>query len=146
MKMDFMREAEGHMLLSNPEGIPLTCPVRIMHGLADTVVPPAVASAVLDKLCTKDAKLMLIKVRAGSVLSCALIPFLPFKQAYMAMSAAKYFGPLMKCITGWRSSIITPTGSGRHDGLCGRGCAHHICRMKPGRNIIAVCMPCSFAV
>ena len=44
-------------------GVQVRCPVRILHGAADTVVPPFVASEVVAWCESRDVHLTMIKVR-----------------------------------------------------------------------------------
>ena len=46
------------------------CPVRILHGAADTVVPPFVASEVVAWCESRDVHLTMIKVQTCSGLVC----------------------------------------------------------------------------
>ena len=57
-----MEEAEQHLLLGQAQGIPVTCPVRLVHGVADVLVPFSIALSVLHQLQAKDTKLLLVKV------------------------------------------------------------------------------------
>ena len=53
-----------HILLMTGEAksIPVDCPVRIFHGLRDSVVPPSVSRELTEKLRTDDVHITLIKV------------------------------------------------------------------------------------
>ena len=62
--MAFMKEAEQHLLLGKPQGIPVKCPVRILHALTDTQVPCDIPMAVIQQLQAEDARLVLVKVRS----------------------------------------------------------------------------------
>lgn len=55
----FMEEAKNHLLLGGP--IPITCPVRLFHGLKDKDVPWKTSLKVLENLTSADATLELIK-------------------------------------------------------------------------------------
>ncbi len=52
-------EARGHELLHAP--IPLTCPVRLIHGTADPDVPWQLSLEVMEKLASADVELHLVK-------------------------------------------------------------------------------------
>ena len=56
-----------HILLMTGEAksIPVDCPVRIFHGLRDSVVPPSVSRELTEKLRTDDVHITLIKVWNG---------------------------------------------------------------------------------
>lgn len=60
--MRFLLEAEGHRLLNSAAAIPITCPVRILHGLQDSIVPQATPYALLSQLQSSNVHLTLIKV------------------------------------------------------------------------------------
>ena len=62
LKMAFLHEAEQHLVLGQPSGIPVVCPVRIMHGLADQLVPHTIPLAVITELQSRNARLLLVKV------------------------------------------------------------------------------------
>ena len=54
-----VEEGRSHLLLRQP--IPITCPVRLLHGTNDTDVPPEVGLTLLDRLESSDATLTLVK-------------------------------------------------------------------------------------
>ncbi len=54
-----IEEARRHLILRGP--IPLTCPVRLLHGTADADVPWHCSLRLLERLQCKDARLTLIK-------------------------------------------------------------------------------------
>lgn len=54
-----LTEARNHLLLRDT--IPLTCPVRLLHGLQDTEVPTKTLLTLTDKLASDDVTLQLIK-------------------------------------------------------------------------------------
>ncbi|NWU90564.1 ABHDA protein, partial [Upupa epops] len=57
---DFLREAENHCLLSSP--IPVTCPVRLIHGMRDGDVPWQISLQVADRVLSQDVDVILRKV------------------------------------------------------------------------------------
>jgi pimeloyl-ACP methyl ester carboxylesterase len=59
--LDFWRSGEGHLLLNKPEGIPITCPVRLIHGQADPDVPWDIALKTAAALHSADVQVQLIK-------------------------------------------------------------------------------------
>lgn len=61
LKLAFLEEGKQHMLLDKPDLIPITCPVRIIHGVGDSVVPHSIASQLMQQLQATDVKLTLIK-------------------------------------------------------------------------------------
>ena len=76
ISMTFIQEAEAHMLFDKPNEITVQCPVRIVHGMGDTVVPHGNSLALIQHLQSVDVKLILIKVSV-SLLSCE--PALPMQ-------------------------------------------------------------------
>ncbi|XP_035396463.1 palmitoyl-protein thioesterase ABHD10, mitochondrial isoform X2 [Cygnus atratus] len=56
---DFIKEAENHCLLSSP--IPITCPVRLIHGMKDSDVPWQISMQVADRILSKDVDVILRK-------------------------------------------------------------------------------------
>lgn len=54
-----IEEARRHLILRGP--IPLSCPVRLLHGTADAEVPWRCSLMLLERLQCKDARLTLIK-------------------------------------------------------------------------------------
>ncbi|MEH0831202.1 alpha/beta hydrolase [Anaplasma bovis] len=57
---DLIRDAQNHLLLQM-EHIPVTCPVRILHGMNDTVVDYTISLQVANKLQSDDVVVHLIK-------------------------------------------------------------------------------------
>jgi len=57
--LGFWRSGEANLLLDKE--IPLTCPVRFIHGQADTAVPWEIATRAAAKLRSDDVKLLFIK-------------------------------------------------------------------------------------
>lgn len=55
----FFADAESHLRLDNP--IPITCPVRLIHGQRDTDVPWEVSLRLAAGLCSDDIQVTLIK-------------------------------------------------------------------------------------
>jgi pimeloyl-ACP methyl ester carboxylesterase len=55
----FWADGQANLLLDGP--IALTCPLRLLHGLQDTDVPPAIAHRLLAALRSDDVQLTLIK-------------------------------------------------------------------------------------
>lgn len=62
LKLEVLHAAEAHLLLGKPAGIPVQCPVRVMHGLSDNLVPPEIPLAVANELQSSNVQLTLIKV------------------------------------------------------------------------------------
>ena len=58
----FFDEAEQHCLLDSGKLAGIQCPVRILHGLGDTTVPPSVSSKILEALPEGDHRLTFLKV------------------------------------------------------------------------------------
>ncbi|KAM6384088.1 palmitoyl-protein thioesterase ABHD10, mitochondrial isoform 1-T1 [Alca torda] len=56
---DFIREAENHCVLNTP--IPITCPIRLIHGMKDDVVPWQISMQVADRVLSKDVDVILRK-------------------------------------------------------------------------------------
>ena len=54
-----IKEAEHHCLLHSP--IPVTCPVRLLHGMKDDVVPWHTAVQVADRVVSTDVDVILRK-------------------------------------------------------------------------------------
>uniref|UniRef100_W5U6H4 Palmitoyl-protein thioesterase ABHD10, mitochondrial n=1 Tax=Ictalurus punctatus TaxID=7998 RepID=W5U6H4_ICTPU len=57
VSMDLLKEAENHCLLQSP--IPITCPVRLIHGLKDEDVPWHVSLQVADRVLSNDVDIIL---------------------------------------------------------------------------------------
>ncbi|MEQ2165129.1 hypothetical protein GOODEAATRI_013886 [Goodea atripinnis] len=55
--MDFLREAENHCVLQSP--IPITCPVRLIHGLKDEDVPWHISMQVAERVLSPDVDIIL---------------------------------------------------------------------------------------
>ncbi len=54
-----IEEGRDHLLLGNP--IALSCPVRLLHGMADSSVPWRTALTIADKLASTDVEVVLVK-------------------------------------------------------------------------------------
>ncbi|KAG7487299.1 hypothetical protein MATL_G00021780 [Megalops atlanticus] len=57
LSMDFLREAESHCVLHSP--VPVTCPVRLIHGLQDEDVPWHVSLQVAERALSTDVDVIL---------------------------------------------------------------------------------------
>ncbi|KAM9333185.1 LOW QUALITY PROTEIN: abhydrolase domain containing 10, depalmitoylase b [Pholidichthys leucotaenia] len=55
--MDFLREAENHCVLQSP--IPITCPIRLIHGLKDEDVPWHISMQVAERVLSNDVDVIL---------------------------------------------------------------------------------------
>uniref|UniRef100_A0A6I8NK96 Palmitoyl-protein thioesterase ABHD10, mitochondrial n=1 Tax=Ornithorhynchus anatinus TaxID=9258 RepID=A0A6I8NK96_ORNAN len=55
----FLKEAETHCLLHSP--IPVSCPVRLLHGMKDDVIPWQVSLQVADRVVSTDVDVILRK-------------------------------------------------------------------------------------
>ena len=55
----FWADGQANRLLHAP--IPLTCPVRLLHGQADEVVPPALSLQLAERLASADVQVTLVK-------------------------------------------------------------------------------------
>lgn len=55
----FIKEAEHHCLLHSP--IPVTCPVRLLHGMKDSIIPWHTSLLVADRLVSPDVDVILRK-------------------------------------------------------------------------------------
>ncbi|EDK98077.1 abhydrolase domain containing 10, isoform CRA_a [Mus musculus] len=64
----FIKEAEHHCLLHSP--IPVTCPVRLLHGMKDEIVPWQRSLQVADRIVSPDVDVILRKQGAQSVDIC----------------------------------------------------------------------------
>lgn len=60
--------------LSLFSGVQIRCPVRILHGAADEVVPPFVASEVVAWCESRDVHLTMIKVLKSRFVHCLPVP------------------------------------------------------------------------
>jgi pimeloyl-ACP methyl ester carboxylesterase len=58
--LDLIEEAEQHRLLDRPE-LPITCPVRLIHGMNDADVPWRTSLQVVERLTGSDVRLLLLK-------------------------------------------------------------------------------------
>ncbi|XP_044522722.1 palmitoyl-protein thioesterase ABHD10, mitochondrial [Gracilinanus agilis] len=58
-KYSFIKEAELHCLLHSP--IPVKCPVRLLHGMKDDVIPWHTSMQVADRVISKDVDVILRK-------------------------------------------------------------------------------------
>jgi pimeloyl-ACP methyl ester carboxylesterase len=54
-----IEEARGHLLMKGP--IPISCPVRLIHGTADTDVPHALSLELMERLESGDVEVTLVK-------------------------------------------------------------------------------------
>lgn len=59
LTLRLVEEGRGHLVLRAP--IPIACPVRLLHGTADADVPWQRSLALLERLESHDARLLLIK-------------------------------------------------------------------------------------
>lgn len=59
MRYDVIQEAENHCLLNSP--IPVTCPIRLIHGMKDSDVPWQISMQVADRVLSKDVDVILRK-------------------------------------------------------------------------------------
>ncbi|XP_072548597.1 abhydrolase domain containing 10, depalmitoylase a isoform X1 [Salminus brasiliensis] len=59
LSLDFLKEAENHCVLQCP--IPVSCPVRLIHGLKDTDVPWHVSMQVAERVLSNDVDVILRK-------------------------------------------------------------------------------------
>ncbi|XP_036060091.1 mycophenolic acid acyl-glucuronide esterase, mitochondrial isoform X1 [Onychomys torridus] len=55
----FIKEAEHHCLLHSP--IPVTCPVRLLHGMKDDIIPWHTSLLVADRIVSPDVDVILRK-------------------------------------------------------------------------------------
>jgi pimeloyl-ACP methyl ester carboxylesterase len=58
--LNLIEEAKRHRLLDRPE-LPISCPVRLIHGMKDADVPWQTSLQVIERLTGTDARLLLIK-------------------------------------------------------------------------------------
>ncbi|XP_072886225.1 palmitoyl-protein thioesterase ABHD10, mitochondrial-like isoform X2 [Hemitrygon akajei] len=59
IKYDFVKEAEGHCLLQG--SIPISCPVRLLHGMKDDIVPWQNSITVAEQLTSDDVDVIFRK-------------------------------------------------------------------------------------
>ncbi|XP_058517852.1 palmitoyl-protein thioesterase ABHD10, mitochondrial isoform X2 [Ochotona princeps] len=59
IRYSFIKEAEHHCLLHSP--IPVTCPVRLLHGMKDDIIPWHTSMQVADRVVSKDVDVILRK-------------------------------------------------------------------------------------
>uniref|UniRef100_H3AV70 Palmitoyl-protein thioesterase ABHD10, mitochondrial n=2 Tax=Latimeria chalumnae TaxID=7897 RepID=H3AV70_LATCH len=59
IQYSFIKEAQNHCLLNSP--IPITCPVRLIHGMKDEDVPWQISMQVADRLLSTDVDVILRK-------------------------------------------------------------------------------------
>ncbi|ELW59998.1 Abhydrolase domain-containing protein 10, mitochondrial [Tupaia chinensis] len=59
IQYSFIKEAEQHCLLHSP--IPVTCPIRLLHGMKDDIVPWHTSMQVADRLVSTDVDVILRK-------------------------------------------------------------------------------------
>lgn len=59
LSLDFLKEAENHCILHSP--IPLSCPVRLIHGIKDSDVPWHVSMQVAERVLSNDLDVILRK-------------------------------------------------------------------------------------
>ena len=58
--LNLIEEAKRHRLFDRPE-LPITCPVRLIHGMNDADVPWRTSLQVIERLTGSDARLLLVK-------------------------------------------------------------------------------------
>ncbi|KAM9565907.1 palmitoyl-protein thioesterase ABHD10, mitochondrial [Guaruba guarouba] len=59
LKYGVIQEAENHCLLNSP--IPITCPIRLIHGMNDSDVPWQISMQIADRVLSKDVDVILRK-------------------------------------------------------------------------------------
>ncbi|XP_045357970.1 palmitoyl-protein thioesterase ABHD10, mitochondrial isoform X2 [Leopardus geoffroyi] len=59
IQYSFIKEAEHHCLLHSP--IPVNCPIRLLHGMKDDIVPWHTSIQVADRVVSKDVDVILRK-------------------------------------------------------------------------------------
>ncbi|KAG9331927.1 hypothetical protein JZ751_016589 [Albula glossodonta] len=59
LNLNFLKEAESHCVLQGP--IPITCPVRLIHGLKDPDVPWHISMQVAERVLSADVDVILRK-------------------------------------------------------------------------------------
>jgi len=57
---DLIEEAKQHRLLDRPK-LPITCPVRLIHGMRDADVPWRISAQVAERLSGSDVRVLLLK-------------------------------------------------------------------------------------
>ena len=58
--LNLIQEAKRHRLFDRPE-LPITCPVRLIHGMNDADVPWRTSLQVIERLTGSDSRLLLVK-------------------------------------------------------------------------------------
>jgi pimeloyl-ACP methyl ester carboxylesterase len=59
--LDLIEEGRKHLLLRDNKTLPITCPVRLIHGLNDTDVPSSISTQIALHLASPDVKVNLVK-------------------------------------------------------------------------------------
>ncbi|XP_060054361.1 palmitoyl-protein thioesterase ABHD10, mitochondrial isoform X2 [Erinaceus europaeus] len=59
IQYSFIKEAEHHCLLHSP--IPVNCPVRLLHGMKDDIIPWHTSIQIADRLISTDVDVILRK-------------------------------------------------------------------------------------
>lgn len=66
LSVSFLREAAAHLLMGGKQAepcIPVSQPLRILHGDQDLEVPPERSMRLLRAIASDDAQLIIVKVR-----------------------------------------------------------------------------------
>lgn len=59
--LDLIEEGRKHLLLEGGKTLPISCPVRLIHGLNDTDVPSSISTQLAKQISSGDVKVNLVK-------------------------------------------------------------------------------------
>ena len=92
LPLHFYQDGEQLQLLNGQaESIDITCPIRILHGMRDTIVPYSCSTKLLSCLKSADVHLTLIKVCSMSAKWPCYYPERISRQPYLAVASLVSF-------------------------------------------------------